>query len=90
MASNARDRLRAARANGSPASRRPGEGNAGGGTTAIERKVRITVDLPESLHKALRIRVARDGLDAQSFIRRYLEESLSAELMEIRKTGTSD
>jgi hypothetical protein len=85
MADSPRDRLRAARANGSPASRRPGEGNAGGGTAAVERKVRITVDLPESLHKALRVRVARDGLDAQSFIRRYLEEILTAELVEIRK-----
>jgi len=72
-----KDRLRAARANGSPTKRRAGEGTAGAdGKLPVEKKVRVTVDLPESMHRALRHRIADEGVDAQTFIRRLLARSL--------------
>ncbi len=78
MAETAKDRLLAARSHGSPTRRKPGEGTPGAnGDAGVERKVRITVDLPESLHRALRIRVAQEGGDAQSLVRTLLERELS-------------
>ncbi len=77
MAETAKDRMRMVRAHGSPTTRKPGEANAGAnGDAGIERKVRITVDLPESLHRSLRVRVAQDGTDAQTLIRRLLVDEL--------------
>jgi hypothetical protein len=77
MAETAKDRMRAMRAHGSPTRRKVGEGNpAANGDVGIERKVRITVDLPESLHRALRVRVANEGTDAQTLIRRLLTVEL--------------
>ena len=78
MAETAKDRLRAVRSKGSPTKRSLGEGNAGiDGVLPIERKVRITVDLPESMHRALKVHVANEGLDAQTFIRSLLEQALA-------------
>lgn len=81
MAESAKDRMRAARAHGSPTRRKAGEASPGAnGAVGVERKVRITLDLPESLHRALRIRVLREGQDAQTFLRGHLEEILAPEL----------
>lgn len=80
-AESAKDRMRAARNLGSPTRRQVGDSVAGAApNVAAERKVRITVDLPESLHRALRIRVAKDGIDAQRFIRAQLEQLLADEV----------
>jgi hypothetical protein len=40
------------------------------------RKVRVTVDLPESLHRRLRVRVAETRTDAQTLIRALLTAEL--------------
>jgi len=77
MADTPADRMRAMRSHGSPTTRRAGEANAGAnGDVGLERKVRITVDLPESLHKKLRLRVAQEGGDAQTLVRRLLAAEL--------------
>jgi hypothetical protein len=77
MADTTKDRLRAARSNVSPTKRTAGEGNAGaGGVLPVERKIRITVDLPESMHRALKVRIANEGIDAQTFIRSLLKTAL--------------
>ncbi|HVA41930.1 MAG TPA: hypothetical protein VNF50_00440 [Acidimicrobiales bacterium] len=78
MADSTRDKLRAVRAHGSPASRRPGEVSAVEGTPLpVEKKVRTTLDLPSSLHRALRVRCAEEGIDAQTFLRGLLEKALA-------------
>jgi Arc/MetJ-type ribon-helix-helix transcriptional regulator len=52
------------------------------GAKAVERTYRITVDLPEELHRALRVRVAIDAEvpDAMSFVRSLLAEALAEEV----------
>ena len=84
MPDNMRDRLRATRDHDSPTARKPGEAMPGAaGQLAKERTVRITLDLPASMHRQLRVRVAQDGTDAQKFLRRLLEQ-------ELRNHGTTD
>jgi hypothetical protein len=79
MAETTKDRLRAARTNGSPTKRKVGEGVAGvAGTLPVERKVRITVDLPESMHRALKVKVANEGIDAQTYVRALLKAALES------------
>jgi hypothetical protein len=58
------------------------DGSAVDGTEAVERTYRITVDLPEELHRALRVRVAIDPEvpDAMSFVRSLLAEALAEEV----------
>lgn len=81
MTDSAAGRLRAARSHTSPVRRRPGEATAGAaGHEITERKVRITVDLPESLHRALKIHLARHGVDGGSYVRALLVEALADEL----------
>lgn len=54
--------------------------NVIGARSTKGRKVRLTVDLPESLHRALRVRVAQQGGDAGSFIRALLTEALPIQM----------
>jgi hypothetical protein len=47
-----------------------------GGEVPKEATVRITLDLPASMHRKLRLRVIEEGTDAQKFLRRLLDEVL--------------
>jgi hypothetical protein len=52
------------------------------GATSAERTYRMTVDLGEELHRALRVRVAIDPdvPDAMTFVRSLLAEALADEI----------
>ena len=65
-----------------PKARADADGTAAEGAETVERTYRITVDLPEELYRALRVRVAVDPdvPDAMTFVRTLLAESLADEI----------
>jgi hypothetical protein len=74
---DAKSRFRAARDHGSPQSRKAGEAAPGAvGEVAKERTVKITLELPASVHRKLRQRVLDEGTDASKYLRRLLEQDL--------------
>lgn len=77
MPDDIKNRFRATRDHDSPTARKAGEVTPGAnGEVAKERTVKITLELPVSMHRKLRQRVLDDDTNASKYLRRLLEQDL--------------